>query len=335
MHLFMCTMAAGLEKIAAEELTSYFPKIKITNTQRGKIFFESSESLEHLCRLQCIDNIYLVLGTMYIGTHKKDLACLDQAASQIDLRKAIAFTALQETPRILVSASKKGRHTYSRFDLSARFTQILVRKYHYMEGDSQNFNLAVRLDLENGECMVSTQLTDATFRFRGNCYTFQAGGIRPTVAAALIWISRPAPDDVFYDPFCGSGTIPRERAFYKARRIIASDINAEIVASTRNNLPSQIKLFCCDAQKLRAADHSIDVIVSNIPWGKQIPVDDILDLYTSFLREAKRVLSEKGRMVLLTDHEEIVQAAAENKMNIQRITTVSLHGLLAGVYYIS
>ena len=77
------------------------------------------------------------------------------------------------------------------------------------------------------------------------------------------------------------------------------------------------------------------MIVSNIPWGKQIPVDNILNLYTSFLREAKRVLSEKGRMVLLTDHEEIVQAAAENQMNIQRITTVSLHGLLAGVYYIS
>lgn len=335
MHLFMCTMAAGLEGIAAEELSTCFPKITMKDIKRGKVFFESGESLEHLRRLRCVDNIYLVLGTMHIGTHKNDLVCLDQAAAQIDLRRAITFTALQETPRILVSASKKGKHTYSRFDLSARFSQILVQKYHYIEGGSQNFNLAIRLDLENGECMVSAQLTEAAFRFRGNCYTFQAGGIRPTVAAALIWISRPASEDVFYDPFCGSGTIPRERAFYKARRIIASDINAEIVASTRNNLPSQIKLFCCDAQKLRAADHSIDVIVSNIPWGKQIPVDNILNLYTSFLREAKRVLSEKGRMVLLTDHEEIVQAAAENQMNIQRITTVSLHGLLAGVYYIS
>lgn len=335
MHSFMCTMAAGLEDIAAAELTSNFPKITVTNIQRGKVFFRSSNSIEQLRRLRCVDNIYLLLGTIHIGTHKKDLERLTQAAAHIDLRKAIAFTQLNETPRIIVSASKKGKHTYSRFDLSAQFTQILVQKYNYIEGSPKYNNLAIRLDLEDGECMISAQLTEAAFRFRGDCYAFQPGGIRPTIAAALIQISNPKPEDIFYDPFCGSGTIPRERAFYKARRIIASDINTDVVESTRNNLPSQVRLFCCDARKLRAADHSIDVIVSNIPWGKQIQVDNIMELYTSFLQEAKRVLSEKGRIVVLTDREEIVQAATKNKMDIKRITSISLHGLLAGVYYIS
>ena len=93
-----------------------------------------------------------------------------------------------------------------------------------------------------------------------------------------------------------------------------------------------VRVFCCDATSMKAADNSVDVIVSNIPWGKQIVVEDIGTLYRMFLREADRVLTEKGRMILLTDREELEGAASEVGFFIEKLYTVSLHGMLVFVY---
>lgn len=332
---FMCTMAAGFEQIAMDELQSHLPKVKVTELQRGKILFDSDYPLTELYHLRCVDNIYLYLKKINVGPHKKDLERFETDISNISFQKALEYLETNSAPKIIVSASRKGNQTYSRFDLADKAASVLKDKHGFLEGNPKDNNLAIRLDLVDTECMISVQLTKAEFRFRGNEYEFEPGGIRPTIAAALVWLSEPKQDDVFWDPFCGSGTIPRERAAYKCRRIMASDINADVIDHTRHNVPDSVKVFIGDARNLKAADNSIDVIVSNIPWGKQIVVDNILDLYVSFLFEAKRVLTDNGRMIILTDHDEICQASEVVGMDIRKLSTISIHGLLAGVYKIT
>ena len=102
--------------------------------------------------------------------------------------------------------------------------------------------------------------------------------------------------------------------------------------AARGNVPENVRVFCCDATDMKAADNSVDVIVSNIPWGKQIVVEDIGVLYRAFLREANRVLRENGRMILFTDRMELETVALEVGFLAEKIYTVSLHGILVFVY---
>ncbi len=334
MKEFMCTMTPGLEEIAKEELLDRLKDPDISEISRGKMYFRGNHNLEELCKLSCVDNIYIVVSRLYIGSGKKDLGELDEKVKKLDFSVAEQLLGIKEKPKIIVSASKKGKHSYSRFDLSNHVTELLVKTKKFEAGDIRDHNFPIRLDLNQNECVFSVQLTKSDFRFRGSNYEYMPGGIRPTIASALIRISKPDKADVFYDPFCGAGTIPRERSYMQSRRILASDINPAAVACAKHNLPEHIKVFQCDARDLKVKDRSIDVIVSNIPWGKQIEVENITDLYTDFFREAGRVLKDKGRIVILTDREEIVECAETTGFSISKETTISLHGILAGIYFI-
>lgn len=125
----------------------------------------------------------------------------------------------------------------------------------------------------------------------------------------MVLLTQPKGDDVFLDPFCGSGTIAFERAQLPARRVLASDISPEALEIARQNLPVAVRLQRCDARSLPHKDASIDAIASNIPWDVQIQVDDLLALYVDFLREAGRLLKPGGALVLLTDKQEALEAA--------------------------
>lgn len=332
MKRFMCTMVAGFEQLVVGELYEKLRNIDNVKIMRGKVLFSCNATKDKLLTLECTDNIYYYIGELKIGPHKKDLDDFYNDIKSINFKAASDFLGITKIPKIIVSTSKKGKQTYSRFEVSKCATRAIIDGNKYIAGDVANHNMPIRIDIENSGCIVSVQITPANFKYRGNNYEFMPGGIRPTIASALIRLGKPKAEDVFYDPFCGSGTIPRERARHRAKRIMASDINPVAVENARINLPTFVKVFCCDATQMKTADKSIDVIISNIPWGKQIAVQDIGQLYISFLNEAKRVLRDEGRMILLTDRDEIVEAANKTGFCIKKLYTISLHGLLAGVY---
>ncbi|WP_420817638.1 TRM11 family SAM-dependent methyltransferase [Paenibacillus ginsengarvi] len=177
--------------------------------------------------------------------------------------------------------------------------------------------------------------TDAQFRYRGNTRYFTQGSIRPTVAAGLVRISKPGPNDVFYDPFCGSGTIPEERALFPARKILASDYKREVIWTAEQNCEGIAIVFQSDARQTPSRSESIDCIVTNPPWNRQIAVEDLRHLYAAFLAEAKRILKPNGKLWVLTDcHEELTMAARENGLYRNAVCELSLHGLHLKVYEI-
>ncbi|MBQ9768083.1 MAG: methyltransferase domain-containing protein [Lachnospiraceae bacterium] len=329
---FFGTTAPGLEPVAEEEIREKLPGVTVEKCMRGKVFFSGTVQKEELLLLTCVDNLYFYVAEVEIGPHKKDLEQFFRRIKRISFHAAEEYLGLYGKVRVLVSASKKGKQTYSRFDVADAATKALTEGKRYQSGTVEMHDLAVRLDVEGKRCTVAAQITSADFRFRGETYEFMPGGIRPTVAAALVRLSKPQADEVFYDPFCGSGSIAKERARYGARRILASDLNPEAVEAAKKNVPESVRVFCCDATRMKAADGSVDVIVSNIPWGRQIAVKDIPGLYTALLKEADRVLKKDGRMLLFTDREELGEAAKMTGFTIEKLHTVSLHGLVVSVY---
>jgi 23S rRNA G2445 N2-methylase RlmL len=68
-----------------------------------------------------------------------------------------------------------------------------------------------------------------------------------------------------------------------------------------------VQLQRWDAQGLPVADSSIDRIVCNLPWGREVPVDAMLGaLYRDICTQMRRVLAPGGRIALLTSAPHLV-----------------------------
>jgi tRNA (guanine6-N2)-methyltransferase len=61
--------------------------------------------------------------------------------------------------------------------------------------------------------------------------------LRPTVAAAMVLLSDPRPDDVFLDSMCGGGTLLIERAqFGRYGLLLGGDIEPRALEASRRNI---------------------------------------------------------------------------------------------------
>lgn len=87
--------------------------------------------------------------------------------------------------------------------------------------------------------------------------------------------------------------------------VCGGDNNAQaLVAAQKNMTAAGVEgcLHCWDARALLLADGSVDRIICNLPWGRQVQVEGTLDaLYRHIVTEMRRVLMPTRRIVLLTN----------------------------------
>lgn len=128
------------------------------------------------------------------------------------------------------------------------------------------------------------------------------GALSAELCAMLVAASRPHPQDVFCDPFAGSGALPAARLAYPVKRIVCSDRDLD-----RSPLPrdlfrdARVDIRVDDARRLTLDDGSVDAIVTDPPWGEHEAIED----YDTFAREVATELARllhprRGRLVLLS-----------------------------------
>jgi tRNA G10 N-methylase Trm11 len=119
---------------------------------------------------------------------------------------------------------------------------------------------------------------------------------------------------------CGAGTIlaeQKEVAWQKrigGAEVWGGDLDAAALRAAVANLrrlgPSLLARW--DATRLPLADHSVDRIISNPPFGKQLGrPEDIPALYRKVLAECDRVLRPGGRAVFVVSDALALKRAAE------------------------
>ncbi|MDR1531018.1 MAG: RNA methyltransferase [Clostridiales bacterium] len=338
----MAAVNLGLELIAAEQARELFGgRCSPPDTQRGKVFFCVAASLAQLVKIRCADNLYYFIAKIPVGTNKASIIQLAQEIQAIRFSEFLPFFCdVRRKIRVHVTASRSGKHSFSRFYAADRVLEALsapaARSAVFEKGDALSHDLHFRLDVMEDAAYFSLKLTSAAYRYRGNYRQFMPGALRPSVANALVWLSRPDKNDVVLDPFCGSGTIVSEREYYPYRKILAFDIEQEAVEAAKSNVSGHVIVRRGDACRLPLNGHCADRIITNAPWGARIRVGDIYQLYGAFMREAFRVLKRDGRCILLTDKTEVLERVSrELGLNAAPLVQISLHGLHPSVYQIS
>lgn len=346
--IYMATALPGLEDIAGDEIVTKFgATATVRELTRGKVLFASDLPATRLLELRSVDNIYRHIARLTIGSHREHLRALTLTVSELDLSRIVGRGAPGDGSHpdasgqpltVFVNASRVGKQTYSRFELAAAATEgLLTRNRRWQAGAPTEHDLEFRLDLVGEEAMLSLRLSDQAFRFRGEARRFSEAALRPTVAHALVWLAGPRADERFLDPFCGSGTIVAERAAYPALSIVGSDIADAAVAAARENAPPTVTINQWDARQLPLQAGTVDTVVSNLPFGRQIlTTDEIAPLYNDFCGELRRVLAEDGQALLLTDQvEQLTQAAAQAGLAYEQLRLLSLKGLHPWLFRVS
>ncbi|XP_053325782.1 tRNA (guanine(6)-N2)-methyltransferase THUMP3 [Spea bombifrons] len=251
-----------------------------------------------------------------------------------------------------VTCNRAGdKHSFTSNDAARDFGGA-VQDHFQWKADMTKFDIEVLLNISYNEMVVGIALTEESLH-RRNITHFGPTTLRSTLAYGMLRLCDLQPSDVIIDPMCGTGAIPIEGVSeWPSSFFIAGDNNPQAVNRTASNISSllekqqspdceprglPIDAAHWDISSLPLRTGSVDVIVTDMPFGKRIgSKKKNWDLYPSCLREMSRVCrAGTGRAVLLThDRKCFIKALAKAGHLWKKMHTVwvNIGGLHAGVY---
>src|SRR5262249_32229703 len=152
----------------------------------------------------------------------------------------------------------------------------------------ENASVEVWLTIKGSMAVCGLRLSDRSMRHRTYKLEHVPASLRPTVAAAMIRLAQIKPGNKVADPMCGAGTIVAEGISWTRKMrmpdvsFVGGDLDRPTVRKAVTNLSRlggpEIKEW--NALQLPLADGSLDRLVSNPPFGKQLAkLEDVGRLY--------------------------------------------------------
>jgi tRNA (guanine6-N2)-methyltransferase len=241
--------------------------------------------------------------------------------------------------RFRVIARMAGDHEFRRVDFKRAIEQgILDRGDHAWRLSEEASDIEFWATMFADEVILAMRLSNEGMRHREYKVAHMPGSLRPSVAAALGWLSEPAPDDIVLDPLCGAGTVLIERAHMgRYNLLIGSDHDRSALEAVRTNIGPRykpIELHPWDAVAIPLPDRSVSKIVTNLPWGIQHGShEENRRLYPRLMAEFKRLVRKGGLIVILTGEMRLMSdLMMRGHYRAERIVRVSILGAPAAVY---
>jgi 23S rRNA G2445 N2-methylase RlmL len=316
--IYIAHTLPGFEAIAADEIAAELEGAAVRGTRTvgdksGMVLFTYGGDVSDLLGLRTVEDVFVQLAVAHeFAPTYAALRGLRDHVQRAQLEPALAL-ARQVQPG-------RGGHGKLRYRVVARLAaqahfrrvdaQEAVEKGIAARGDrrwalAEEGGLEFWLTILPGEALLALRLSDETMRHRAYQREHLPASLRPAGAAALVRLTRPAPDDVFLDPMCGAGTILIERAHAgRYRQLLGGDADREAVATALANIGPRYKPIAVqewDARELPLDAASVTAAAVNLPFGRQLgSPEENRRLYPAFLREMERVLRPGARLALLT-----------------------------------
>jgi tRNA (guanine6-N2)-methyltransferase len=345
----------GLESVAEEEIVETLGG-EVKRTAPGLVVFRLPQIDERLLQLRTTEDVFLLAwGTDKLTRRAADLERVRHwTAHDVDWNQLLRIHhAVRPKPRskptyhLVVQMS--GEHGYRRTDARAALAEGLSGKLPASwRPAEENAAVEVWLTIDGNTAFSGLRLSDRTMRHRRYKLEHLPASLRPTIAAAMVRLAELRPGMVVLDPMCGAGTIlaevleeirrkPRNPVFPKKPGfcVWGGDIERSAVRAAAGNLRrlGSAVLARWDARDLPLPDASMDRLICNPPFGKQLSRPELVGpLYRCLLREWDRVLHPYGRAVLLvSDIDALNEAAAMVGWKRLRALRIRVLGQPAGI----
>lgn len=279
----------------------------------------------------------------------KELPVVDDSAKQEEKSEepasSTAVEAVASGPRFRVSCSRTGStHKFGSPEAARQFGAG-VNEMFMWPVNLTNFDLEVLLCIDTEFVYVAISLTREPL-FKRNLTHFGRTNLRATVCHNMVRLATPQLGEVILDPMCGGATIPMEGSLTHNQAFhLGGDNYGQAVKRSRDNIHNLLRkgksmavdVAQWDATKLPLRSQCVDVVVSDLPFGKRSgsKADNRVLYYRSLVELARVTKMNTGRAVLLTyDKGSMIK-------NIKRVhtlwksgasRTVNIGGLPAVIY---
>lgn len=310
---YISSFTTGFGEIAAQALPSLLPGADVLRVYDGLIHYSYSGNPRAINQVPFFNNSYCALR-FFRG---KSLS-FPHMVKEIEAQK-LRYPVPEGTFRVRFSRGNQ----FAGVD-----RQISLRAENAVMKSSN-----LKLDRLNPATELWYAIRDEGFGFYGQLLqkrvatekTLHQGELRPEFAWLMCFCGQPTEQSVVLDPFAGYGAIPAQlKKYFPFGRLIANDID-----------PGKGQPMCENALHLTSvAGASIDIIVTDPPWGYYEEIEDISLFYEKMLDEFGRILKQGGRAVVLSARkEEFTRAVERNGAFIMKQTIHTLvNGKKAGVY---
>ena len=269
----VATCLFGLEKLLGNEIDAL--GLRRLDTMDGRVTFEgeAADIARANIGLRLAERIYILLGS-FPATSFTEL---------FDGTKNLPFEDwIGKYDQFPVKGHAIKSKLFSVPDCQSIVKKAVVERLssHYgVKWFSENSDVKYQIEFFIFKDMAHLMIDTSGIPLHKRGYRPEAGAapIRETLAAAIALTARPREDTLFWDPFCGSGTIAIEAAMIATNR--APGLNRQFVGESFPNLPKVLWTAARDeaASKI-ITDSKFEAYASDID-------EDILDIaYESALR---------------------------------------------------
>lgn len=203
---YFATVARGLESLAAEELEALGAKA-VTPGFCG-VAFQGDRSLLYRTNLWARLPFRILLKLA-------DFPCCDANDLYRGIQKLDWNSYLTPAQTLAVKATGKTPHLNHSHFTAQRVKNAITDQQQQRWGERSTVNLEqpdvqVNVYLAGDRCTVSLDSSGSSLHRRGYRPAVGVAPLKESLAAALIRLSGWQPDLPFFDPLCGSGTLPLE-----------------------------------------------------------------------------------------------------------------------------
>lgn len=318
---FISSFITGFQHVVEKNLPQILAGVKILHVFDGLIHYQYAGDSHNLDKIIYFNNTFFVLKTMK--------------------GKGLNFPSLVGA----VSSEKKyyliNKGTFRvRFQNENQFVKV-DKNISKKAEETVLHNSKLHLDRLSPTTEIWYSIRREGFAFCGQLISkrefteknLNKGELRPEIAYLICCYADLNQDDVVAEPFCGYGSIPVQLIKkFRFQKLFVSDIDKEKISINMQKKQlkdnPQIELSVNDAFVLpQIIDRSVDVVITDPPWGYFEQIDDIGEFYKKMFTSFKRILKENGRMIILSARKDEIEKAAL-EMNVQILS--SLHTLVNG-----
>jgi len=302
---FLAFTTKGLTEISIQEIKDNIFGCKIEYSDEKIIIFDSNLSLEKFINLKTIDDICLLISSFEFENLFEIFEKLKYANFQSQLNLLSNFRKINTDYFSITFSFYKTNIEKNEFSEKIITTLSSLKKWKYEE--RKRDNLDFRIVISENSFLLGLRIGKESLIHRSYQIEKLTGALKPTIASSLVFMAKSFfqnnSDLKLVDNLCGSGTILIE-GLKQGFEVYGGDINSKSIDITRKNLqfnnyyhPERIKIQDC--KNTNFPNKFFDCAVSNLPWGKQIELKDEKSLIEGCLKEYKRILKDKGIIILL------------------------------------
>jgi len=313
--MFLFRTVNGLEKIASQEIREKLSVTKLILSPYGSHGWIKCETddywLDNIRKLRSVSEAHMILYEENYGRRFSIDTFADRTVGRIPVYAP-------QAQRISVSAySSHGKP--SQREIQGAFSNRIIEKLN-AECNLKDYDTALRITLLGTVAIATIDLEIQPGNLPKNIITHPTP-LLPPIAYCMIKLSSPQENERLLDPMCGCGTIPLMTALeWKDLEVIGSDIENDYVSCARRNaktlgITDRVKFLTNDVADLTDAGIAADIVVVNPPYGISLPAQSQVErLYDTLLQASYKVLSSRGRIIVVTPYPWIIERTAFRSM---------------------